>query len=311
VPDGSPLRRQVKVGDVILGLDGKRFDQHPLDYLNRRRYGYTWKGDDFPFLMWRKGWKQPRTVLLDSRRDFTKGDTIDLTKLVTPHDWTLGATGARGWLHGIHGHGHLSTRRARQILITKVHKGSPADGVLREGDVILGVDGRPFDSDARKAFGHALTRAETRAGGGRLQLLRWRDGKTDPVTIQLEVLGSYSKTTPWDCEKSARIIDHACAYLVRKGIPDGGEFGIPTLVGTLGLMATGEAKYMPVVRKHIDAIVKKVAVSGMFVNPAKGDYRVQDGSPALKLGFKNSPMDKFGTQKEEFQPVIREVTKAE
>lgn len=32
----------------------------------------------------------------------------------------------------------------------------------------------------------------------------------------------------------------------------------------------------------------------MFVDPSKGDYRVKDGSPALKLGFKNFPMDSFG-----------------
>ena len=32
----------------------------------------------------------------------------------------------------------------------------------------------------------------------------------------------------------------------------------------------------------------------MFVDPAKGDYRVKEGSPALKLGFKNFPMDQFG-----------------
>ena len=46
----------------------------------------------------------------------------------------------------------------------------------------------------------------------------------------------------------------------------------------------------------------------MFVDPAKGDYRVQDGSPAIELGFKNFPMDKFGTQKKEFRPVIQRVT---
>ncbi|WP_291033752.1 PDZ domain-containing protein [Dyadobacter sp. 50-39] len=31
-----------------------------------------------------------------------------------------------------------------------------------------------------------------------------------------------------------------------------------------------------------------------FINPKTGDYRVADGSPALKLGFKNFPMDNFG-----------------
>ena len=31
-----------------------------------------------------------------------------------------------------------------------------------------------------------------------------------------------------------------------------------------------------------------------FVDPVRGDYRVRDGSPALKLGFRNFPMDRFG-----------------
>lgn len=32
----------------------------------------------------------------------------------------------------------------------------------------------------------------------------------------------------------------------------------------------------------------------MYVDPASGDFRVRDGSPALKLGFLNFPMDQFG-----------------
>jgi hypothetical protein len=32
----------------------------------------------------------------------------------------------------------------------------------------------------------------------------------------------------------------------------------------------------------------------LFVDPAKGDYRLKDDSPALALGFKNFPMDQFG-----------------
>ena len=31
-----------------------------------------------------------------------------------------------------------------------------------------------------------------------------------------------------------------------------------------------------------------------FIDPASGDFRVRDDSPALKLGFKNFPMDRFG-----------------
>ena len=35
----------------------------------------------------------------------------------------------------------------------------------------------------------------------------------------------------------------------------------------------------------------------MFIDPAKGDFRVKEGSLALKLGFKNFPMDQFGVKK--------------
>jgi len=55
--------------------------------------------------------------------DFTKGDAIPEG---ASHDWTLGATGARGWMYS----DKMVTADARQIRITKVEKGSPADGIL-------------------------------------------------------------------------------------------------------------------------------------------------------------------------------------
>ena len=42
-----------------------------------------------------------------------------------------------------------------------------------------------------------------------------------------------------------------------------------------------------------------------FVDPARGDYRVKDGSPALALGFENFPMDRFGVRKPEFKAIAR------
>jgi hypothetical protein len=41
------------------------------------------------------------------------------------------------------------------------------------------------------------------------------------------------------------------------------------------------------------------SISGdpMFVDPAAGDFRVKDGSPAFEIGFKNFPMDQFGVKK--------------
>ena len=48
-----------------------------------------------------------------------------------------------------------------------------------------------------------------------------------------------------------------------------------------------------------------IIADAMFVNPAAGDYRVQDGSPALKLGFKNFPMDQFGVRKPALKAIAR------
>jgi len=43
----------------------------------------------------------------------------------------------------------------------------------------------------------------------------------------------------------------------------------------------------------------------MFINPAKGDFRVSEDSPALKLGFKNFPMDRFGVKKPSLKATAR------
>jgi membrane-associated protease RseP (regulator of RpoE activity) len=48
-----------------------------------------------------------------------------------------------------------------------------------------------------------------------------------------------------------------------------------------------------------------LVADAQFVDPARGDYRVKDGSPALALGFVNFAMDRFGVQKTEFKAIAR------
>jgi len=66
-----------------------------------------------------------------------------------------------------------------------------------------------------------------------------------------------------------------------------------------------------IAEKHRDAFREEgcdahsLAGDPMFVDPANGDYRVQAGSPALKLGFKNFPMDRFGVQKPALKAIAR------
>lgn len=43
----------------------------------------------------------------------------------------------------------------------------------------------------------------------------------------------------------------------------------------------------------------------LFVDAGRGDFRLRKESPALKLGFKEFPLDRFGTQKKELESIIR------
>ncbi len=176
----------------------------------------------------------------------------DLTRGGQPdkgHDWTLGSTGARGWMWGWKGH----TTDARQILVTSVAPGSPADGVLRKGDVILGVDGRPFDADARILFARAVAAAESEAGKGRLRLARWRDEVSENVEVKLPVMGTYSATAPLDCAKSRQILARACRAIAERGFKDRRgalQVSIANDMNALLLLASGDETHAPLVAEY-------------------------------------------------------------
>jgi hypothetical protein len=217
--------------------------------------------------------------------DLTKGGTKD-----NKHDWTLGPTGARGWMWGR----NLETTRTRQILVTKVDKGSPADGILREGDVILGVDGKLFTKDARKVFARAVTEAERRENGGRLRLVRWRDGNRRDVTVTIPAIGAYSRTAPFDCPKTAKIIDAACAFLAKRGF--GG--GVPGNVNALGALATGRPEFREMTGEH----ARKVAPPDMKLGVESG------GMAAWGWGYANLFLTEYYlvTKDASVLPAIRE-----
>jgi hypothetical protein len=176
--------------------------------------------------------------------DLTKGDPIPAG---ANHDWTLGATGARGWMYS----SKLETTDARQIAITAVDKGSPADGILAAGDVITGVAGTPFARDPRPEFGKALSAAE--ADDGSLRLTRWRAGTTGEVVLKLPVLGSYSATAPYDCPKSRRILVQGCQALAGRMADASyakGQNPITRSLNALALLASGNPDYLPLVRQE-------------------------------------------------------------
>ncbi len=184
---------------------------------------------------------QPLTI-----PDFTRNDPIPTG---ARHDWNLGAIGARGWMFC----DKMVTSDARQVAITRVEKGSPSDGILATGDVLLGVGGKAFSYDPRTEIGKALTAAESEVGGGKLILTRWRDGKVEEVVVGLPVLGSYSDTAPFDCAKSKRILEEGCRALARKiGQSSHREDPIVRSLNALALLASGDPAHLPVVKREAE-----------------------------------------------------------
>jgi hypothetical protein len=176
--------------------------------------------------------------------DFTQGEAIPAG---AKHDWNLGPTGLRGWMFC----DQLVTTDARQISVTQVEKGSPAEGIFLVGDVILGVGGKPFSFDPRTEFGRAVTLTESAAGGGKLAVTRWRAGKAEEVVIKLPVLGSYGATAPYDCAKSQRILEQGCKALAGK-MAQSPEQDDPIVrsLNALALLASGDPAWLPLVQQE-------------------------------------------------------------
>lgn len=132
------------------------------------------------------------------------------------------------------------------ITVTSVANSSPADGKIAKGDQIIGAAGKRFAKDVRRELAAAINEAETEAGAGKLTLML-KGGKT--VDLQLTVLGSYAATAPYDCPKSEAIITKTADKLIASG-----EVGKGACVpGILGLLATGEQKYIDEAAKAIKA----------------------------------------------------------
>ncbi len=220
------------------------------------------------------------TVASTSRAAEPLKPTPDLTqnyKADRELTYNLGPTGLRGWIHTKPANyfesqqGHTTTA-SRQILVTHVGASTPADGVMKVDDVILGVSGKLFTDDARKSIALAIQEAEKESSGGILKLTRWRDGKTNEVELRLRVMGTYSATAPYNCPKSKLIFADACRVLEKESLKEDWTGA----VSALALMATGNPDYLPRVREF----ARKLA-------PQALSLELKDGMVVWEWGYRN------------------------
>jgi len=162
-----------------------------------------------------------------------------------PIDYLLGPTGLTG------------TSAKNIITVSAVAEGSPADGLIAVGDKIIGVESNTFNGDPRRILGTLINKVE--AEDGKLSLLL---GDKKEVELQLEVLGAYAESAPYNCSKTELIIDRAAEFLAADIIasldPDnrrsrGSYNSKATHSALLGLMATGEKKNIDLVTKAINS----------------------------------------------------------
>lgn len=139
------------------------------------------------------------------------------------------------------------------VKIEGTRKGSPAEGKVEVGEVIVGVNGQALKGlNPFEVFGHAITKAE--ATDGKLVFdLESKSGKRQ-ATIQIPVLGSYGPNWPVDCPKSAKIVKQAAAFY-SKHVSESEDTTIPTALPCLFLLSTGDDSHLPVVRKHIQKFI--------------------------------------------------------
>ncbi|MDT8389843.1 MAG: DUF6288 domain-containing protein [Lentisphaeria bacterium] len=262
---GSVADGKIQVGDLIRGMQHRGMDGWGgipnLVRVRLYRIGRDW---DWHFYV---------TVERGSLRG-GKGNTVTYDLLMPPDPGNLCHYGPTGF---------FAKRYPDHLVVDLVEQGSPADGKLQAGDVIVAVDGQPIPLDAYTLFTEAIDKAETEEGGGKLRLtvrrapeLMSKDPKPQPpkestkseirnpkseislgeisnasreedVTLQLKVLGAYSPSAPVNCAKTDALITQTADYLVKSG--DYGKLNW----GLLGLLATGEEKYIKVVRDHLHA----------------------------------------------------------
>jgi hypothetical protein len=232
--------------------------------------------------------------------DLTKGETTGVDRKGT---YNLGATGMRGWIYlkpathfdGLQGR---TTAASRQILVTHVGAKSPADGVMKVDDVILGAGGKLFTDDARRSIAAAIQEAEKENNKGVLKLNVWRAGKAGEVQLKLKVMGTYSATAPYKCPKSQRIFDEACIALDKVPLREDWSGAITGLA----LLATGNPDYLP----KVQAFARKMGPPTM-----KLESNLESGGlGAWESGYRNLFLCEYflRTGDKEVMHAIREIT---
>lgn len=239
--------------------------------------------------------------------DFTKGEKLVQEGKDSIRARMLGPTGLWAEMYS-RPMGEGATRLTRQFLVTRVDAGSPGDGRINAGDVILGVDGKSFESDARKIFAAAIEKAES--ADGELSIRIWRAGQVSDVTLKLKVFGVvHSATCPYSCKKCEALVDLLAEQTKTAVLPpkkrQKGQSGLfmPSMYA-LGMLATGRDDLMPDIKNYAHSL----CVDGKTGQPFKFVVS-EDGRRVWHTGYNLIFLSEYymATGDEYVLPTIKEL----
>ena len=179
---------------------------------------------------------------------------------------------------------------------------SPAKGLVRAGDVIAGANGKKFRT--RHRFGRNLPGGggwdgpmmelaghleDSQGGDGKLELIVWPGGEKSSettVTLELEPVGRFAPSFPFNCARSDRMLEELCDFMVmdykssnwkNANVFYGGAHGHAHQL--LALMASGNSKYDRIVK---DCISKYY---GKTYDPGAGGFQMWNwGYDSIVMG---------------------------
>ena len=146
------------------------------------------------------------------------------------------------------------------ITVKHVKKNGIAyDGGLREGDIIVAANGKAFDKATnnvndggkgpREGLGMAMDDA-LNSEYKTLTLTVMRDNRKMDLKLYMSGMVPFAKNYPFYCKKSEAILDDLCKKLLDYQKPDGSWGGpVQTSTAAMGLLGTGEKKYIKAVKK--------------------------------------------------------------
>ncbi|MGA1824592.1 MAG: DUF6288 domain-containing protein [bacterium] len=174
----------------------------------------------------------------------------------------LGITGARA---------KITETNLRALKVAYVFSNTPAHGKLQVGDLIVGANGKAFETDHKNGYGMAVFGGdgpcmdfgyalEESQGNNGILTLNVRRNNQD-MTVELDIgtkYGKYSDTFPYNCPKTELILDELYTFIASKHIKDSGHstWGYwgrymidVNFLAAMALLASGDPQYLPKVKQ--------------------------------------------------------------